>query len=121
MDYRNIKVSGAEGPMGGVFGTSGQVPDHAVFYILVADVEATCVRITGLLTHPLLSEGSATLAVACGYAGAPGDRLDVSQPCAGGLTRVSVLDCRDETADHLGRLGTAVQVQGCREVSAAVP
>jgi hypothetical protein len=42
-------------------------------------------------------------------------------PCAGGLTRVSVLDCRDETADHLGRLGTAVQVQGCREVSAAVP
>ena len=80
MDYRNIKAPGAERPMGGVFGTGGQVPDHAVFYILVADVEATCVRITGLLTHPLLSEGSATLAVACGYAGAPGDRLDVSQP-----------------------------------------
>ena len=43
MDYRNIKASGADGPMGGVFGTGGQVPDHAVFYILVADVEATCV------------------------------------------------------------------------------
>ena len=28
--------------MGGIFGTGGQVPDHAVFYILVADVEATC-------------------------------------------------------------------------------
>ena len=32
----------ADGPMGGIFGTGGQVPDHAVFYILVADVEATC-------------------------------------------------------------------------------
>ncbi len=42
MDYRNIKASGADGPMGGIFGTGGQVPDHAVFYILVADVEATC-------------------------------------------------------------------------------
>ena len=42
MDYRNIKASGADGPMGGIFGTGGQVPDHAVFYILVADVQATC-------------------------------------------------------------------------------
>ena len=42
MDYRNIKASGADGPMGGIFGTGGQMPDHAVFYILVADVEATC-------------------------------------------------------------------------------
>ena len=42
MDYRNIKASGADGPIGGIFGTGGQVPDHAVFYILVADVEATC-------------------------------------------------------------------------------
>jgi hypothetical protein len=42
MDYRNIKVSGADAPMGRVFGTGGQVPNHAVFYILVANVEATC-------------------------------------------------------------------------------
>jgi predicted enzyme related to lactoylglutathione lyase len=42
MDYRNITASGAELPMGGIFGTGGQVPDHAVFYILVDDVEATC-------------------------------------------------------------------------------
>ena len=28
--------------MGGFFGTGARVPDHAVFYILVADVEATC-------------------------------------------------------------------------------
>jgi predicted enzyme related to lactoylglutathione lyase len=42
MDYRNIKASGATTPMGGIFGTGGKLPDHAVFYILVADVEATC-------------------------------------------------------------------------------
>lgn len=42
MDYRNIKASGADGPMGGIFGTRGKLPDHAVFYIQVADVEATC-------------------------------------------------------------------------------
>ena len=42
MDYRNIKASGADGPMGGIFGTDGRVPGHAVFYILAADVEATC-------------------------------------------------------------------------------
>jgi predicted enzyme related to lactoylglutathione lyase len=48
MDYRNITASGAEQPMGGIFGTGGQVPDHAVFYILVADVEATCADATRL-------------------------------------------------------------------------
>jgi predicted enzyme related to lactoylglutathione lyase len=42
MDYRNITASGADRPMGGIFGTGGQMPDHAVFYILVADVAATC-------------------------------------------------------------------------------
>ena len=42
MDYRNIQASGADRPMGGIFGTGGQAPDHAVFYILVADVERTC-------------------------------------------------------------------------------
>jgi predicted enzyme related to lactoylglutathione lyase len=42
LDYRNITASGADVPMGGIFGTGGEVPDHAVFYILVADVEATC-------------------------------------------------------------------------------
>jgi|SRR5262245_38928649 len=42
MDYRNIKASGADGPMGGILSTSGQMPNHGVFYILVADVEATC-------------------------------------------------------------------------------
>jgi predicted enzyme related to lactoylglutathione lyase len=42
LDYRNVTASGADGPMGGIFGTGGQLPGHAVFYILVADVDATC-------------------------------------------------------------------------------
>ena len=42
MDYRNVKASDTDGPMGGILGTGGQMPDHAVFYILVADVQATC-------------------------------------------------------------------------------
>ena len=42
MDYRNITAPGADRPIGGIFGVGGQMPDHAVFYILVADVDATC-------------------------------------------------------------------------------
>ncbi len=42
MDYRNIKAPGVDAPVGGVFGTGGQMPNHAVFYVLVADVAAAC-------------------------------------------------------------------------------
>jgi hypothetical protein len=59
------------------------------------------VRVPGLPTHPLLVEGSAALAVARRYARAPGTVSTFLSPWAGGLLRVSVLDCRDETADHL--------------------
>ena len=41
LDYRNITASGASAPMGGIANT-GDSPGHAVFYILVADVAATC-------------------------------------------------------------------------------
>src|SRR4051794_25369426 len=41
MDYRSITGPGAERPIGGIFGTDGQVPEHAAFYILVANVGAT--------------------------------------------------------------------------------
>ena len=44
LDYRNITASGAQQPMGGIFGTGGQLPNHAVFYILVTDLEATCAQ-----------------------------------------------------------------------------
>jgi hypothetical protein len=59
------------------------------------------VPIPGLPTHPLLAESSAALAVARRYARAPGAAATFLSPWAGGLLRVNVLDCRDETADHL--------------------
>src|SRR3954451_4317855 len=59
------------------------------------------VGIPGLPSHPLLVEGSAALAVARRYARAPGTVSTFLSPWAGGLLRVSVLDCRDETTDHL--------------------
>ncbi|HEU0287458.1 MAG TPA: VOC family protein [Nocardioidaceae bacterium] len=48
MDYRNITGSGAEHPMGGIANTGRQMPNHAIFYILVADVEATCAEADNL-------------------------------------------------------------------------
>lgn len=42
LDYRNVSASGSDGPMGGILNTGGELPGHAVFYILVADVEDTC-------------------------------------------------------------------------------
>lgn len=67
VDYRNIKASGADGPMGGIFGTGGQVPDHAVFYILVADVEATCAdaeQLGGTVLNKQLDPGPGAPALA---------------------------------------------------------
>ena len=52
MDYRNITASGADGPMGGIFATGGQMPQHAVFYIVVADIEATCADAGSLVRWP---------------------------------------------------------------------
>jgi hypothetical protein len=62
------------------------------------------VRIPGVPTHPLLAEGSAALAVARRYAGAAGTAATFLSPWGGGLVRVSVLDCRDDAADHLRSL-----------------
>jgi hypothetical protein len=59
------------------------------------------VRIPGLPTHPLLDESSPALAVARRYARSAGTVTTFLSPWAGGFLRVSVLDCRDETADHL--------------------
>lgn len=42
MDYRVATPAGADTPIGGVVATGGAMPAHAVFYIAVADVEATC-------------------------------------------------------------------------------
>jgi hypothetical protein len=59
------------------------------------------ISVPGLPIHPLLAEGSATFAVARRHARAPGTLSSFLSPWAGTFLRVSVLDCRDETADHL--------------------
>ena len=41
MDYRIINY-GDDQPRGGLFGTKGQFPNHAVFSVVVEDVSATC-------------------------------------------------------------------------------
>ncbi|MEU4574861.1 VOC family protein [Nonomuraea sp. ATR24] len=43
MDYRLIRYPGGE-PVGGLFGTKGEFPAHAVFHVQVADVAETCRR-----------------------------------------------------------------------------
>jgi hypothetical protein len=42
MDYRLVTYPGEERPVGGVFGTKGGFPNHAVFSIVVADVAEAC-------------------------------------------------------------------------------
>lgn len=42
MDYRITTGPTADTPMGGITKTEEGMPDHAVFYILVTDVAATC-------------------------------------------------------------------------------
>jgi predicted enzyme related to lactoylglutathione lyase len=41
-DYRVATMPGHDVPFGGVVGTGGAMPGHAVFYIAVTDVAATC-------------------------------------------------------------------------------
>jgi predicted enzyme related to lactoylglutathione lyase len=42
MDYRVAALAGSDVPFGGVVGTAGAMPGHAIFYIAVADVAAAC-------------------------------------------------------------------------------
>ena len=48
MDYRRITAAGSTAPMGGMFATGGQLPGHAVFSIVVADVAETCAQAEAL-------------------------------------------------------------------------
>jgi hypothetical protein len=82
------------------FASAAQLTGDAVAGIAITRA-GRGVRVPGLPTHPLLGEGSSALAVARRYARAPGTVSSFLSPWAGGLLRVSVLDCRDETADHL--------------------
>jgi uncharacterized protein len=42
IDYRVASLPGSDVPFGGVVATGGAMPGHAVFYIAVTDVAATC-------------------------------------------------------------------------------
>ncbi|WP_374969343.1 hypothetical protein [Terrabacter sp. BE26] len=61
------------------------------------------VPVPGLPSHPMLADGSATLAAARRHAAAPGTAATFLSPWSGSLLRISVLDFRDGT-DHLSAL-----------------
>jgi predicted enzyme related to lactoylglutathione lyase len=42
MDYRVAALADGDVPFGGIVATGGAMPAHAIFYIAVADVAATC-------------------------------------------------------------------------------
>ncbi|MEV0967773.1 VOC family protein [Microtetraspora glauca] len=48
MEYRFIGYADDDQPRGGVMGTGGGSPGHAVFTVAVSDVEATCATIESL-------------------------------------------------------------------------
>jgi len=63
-----------------------------------------CLPVPGLPRHPLLTPDSPVLAVARNHAGGPGARSTFLCPENGGLSRITVLDCRDESTDQLSAL-----------------
>ncbi|NRQ31102.1 VOC family protein [Nonomuraea sp. NN258] len=68
IDYRMIGYPGggqpAGGqPAGGLFNTKGDFPDHAVFHVQVADVEAACRRtesLGGKVVKMVIDDGAGT-------------------------------------------------------------
>ena len=63
-----------------------------------------CLPVPGLPRHPLLVPGSPVLTVARAHAGTRGARSTFLCPTTGGLVGITVLDCRDESTDHLSAL-----------------
>ena len=82
------------------FAAAARLTGDAVAGVVITRT-GRAVRVPGLPTHPLLVEGSAPFAVARRYASNPGTFATFLSPWAGTRLRISVLDCRDETADHL--------------------
>ncbi len=63
IDYRLISQPGGERPGGGLFNTKGDFPDHAVFHVQVADVDATCRQteeLGGKVVTKVIDDGAGT-------------------------------------------------------------
>jgi hypothetical protein len=77
------------------------------------------VPVPGLPLHPVLAEGSAAFALARRHARGPGTTSTFLAPWDGTLLRISVLDCRDETADHLCALALVHPADGAHDLGLA--
>jgi hypothetical protein len=63
-----------------------------------------CLPVPGVPSHPLLTAGSPVVTVAQQHAGTPGTQSSFVTPSAEGLVTICVVECRDDTADHLTAL-----------------
>lgn len=63
MDYRLIGYPGGGQHAGGLFNTKGEFPDHAVFHVQVADVDAACRQtedLGGKVVTKVIDDGAGT-------------------------------------------------------------
>lgn len=88
------------------FGEAARLTGDPLGAVVVTRTGRT-VPLPGLPSHPVLAEGSAALGVARRHASGPGAASAFLAPWGGRLLRIDVLDCRDETADHLCALALA--------------
>jgi hypothetical protein len=82
---------------------AAQLPGDAVAGAVLTRA-GHCLPVPGLPSHPLLTSDSQVVAVAREHAGTAGAHSSFLSPWAGGLVRITVLDCRDEKSDHLAVL-----------------
>jgi hypothetical protein len=67
----------------------------------------------------VLAEGSAALVLARRHVTGPGTATTFLAPWHGTLLRIGVLDCRDETADHLVALALVHPADGAHDLGLA--
>jgi predicted enzyme related to lactoylglutathione lyase len=63
IDYRMISYPGGRQPGGGLYNTKGEFPNHAIFHVQVADVEASCAKseaLGGKVLTKVIDDGMGT-------------------------------------------------------------